>query len=114
MTKIRKTSCIFYYAKEAVTILVNKHNCTGTTTKDFYKPDFDVLSKINKIWSMLINKLVKVQVIHIKGHQNKQNTILLYPVVLNVRADTLATNAINQNIILRHLPQFAPAALLMI
>jgi hypothetical protein len=39
------------------------------------------------------------------------NTTLSHPAVINVRVDTLATNAINQKIVSGQLPHFSASAL---
>jgi hypothetical protein len=105
-TKLFKTNAIFYCDNKAVTKTVNKHKQHGTNTKDFCKPSFDVIAKIIRTWTKISKQFVNIQVIHIKGHQDKQTTILSHPAVLNVRADVLATNAINQKIMSGQLPIF--------
>jgi hypothetical protein len=72
-TKRYTTQAIFYCDNEAVTITTNKNILLGTSTKDYYKPDFDIISKIISIWKKLKKKGVHIKVRHILGHQDKQN-----------------------------------------
>jgi hypothetical protein len=110
-TKNFSTSAIFYCDNEAVTITTNKHHKFGTTTKDYYKPDFDIIANFCEIRKKLWGHKNQVKVTHIKGHQDKQCTVLTHPAELNVRADILATLAVNKKSPTDNLPQLSKAAL---
>jgi hypothetical protein len=71
-TKNYQTSAIFYCDNKAVTITANKHQYAGTSTKDYYKADFDIISKINMIWTSLIKDCAQVKINHILGHQDRK------------------------------------------
>jgi hypothetical protein len=104
-----QTSALFNCDNKAVTITTNKHQYAGTSTKDYYKADFDIIAKIDMIWTTLIKDCVQLKVIHILGHQDRN----AFPPTaeLNVLTEKLATKAVNQKKACGILPAFTEITL---
>jgi hypothetical protein len=70
----------------------NEFQRYGTTLKDIYSADYDVLGEIGRIWKIL-RAQVFIKIKHIMGHPDRHKKQLTHKEELNVEADLLATSS---------------------
>jgi uncharacterized protein YpiB (UPF0302 family) len=79
---------------ESVVKTLNTYKYNKPTMKDFYSADHDIINNIRQIWKKLKRNNIQIAIQHIKGHQDRDGTILSDNAKLNVLADLLATKSL--------------------
>jgi hypothetical protein len=73
----------------------NKFQRHGTTFKDCYSADYNILGEIGRVWKILQSEQVFVKPKHIMGHPDRFKNQLTHKEKLNVEADLLATSSLS-------------------
>jgi RNase H len=90
----QKANClrIICDSKSVIDKINSIRNVWGMTTKYFTSPDSDILTAIAVIIQKIRKNYGKVELIHVKGHQDRNNNKeLSEDALLNIEADHLAT-----------------------
>jgi Reverse transcriptase (RNA-dependent DNA polymerase) len=72
---------------------VNKYRKLGRNTKYYYSADNDVITEILDTLKLLTLHSCSIKIIHVKGHQDRQQGTRTEEECLNIQADKLATEA---------------------